>query len=59
MHSRAKASEVLKTPHLEFAYTARDFSDMRENGESWKVVTETIPQPMGIDLTGRKLERKP
>jgi hypothetical protein len=57
MHSRAKAGEVLKTPHLEFAYAARDFSTMREMGESWKIVTEETPQPRGIDLTGRNWKR--
>jgi hypothetical protein len=57
MHSRAEG-KMLKTPHLEFAYEARDFAAMRETGESWKIVTETTPQPAGIDQTGRKLENK-
>jgi hypothetical protein len=57
MHSRAE-SKALKTPHLEFAYAARDFAAMRETGASWKVVTETTPQPAGIDSTGRKLEEQ-
>jgi hypothetical protein len=56
MHSRARAGEVLKTPHLEFAYAARDFSALRETGESWKIVTEATPQPRGIDTTGRGRE---
>ncbi len=56
MHSRAKKGEVLKTPHLEFAYPARDFTAMREMGESWKIVTETTPQPRGIDHTGRGIK---
>lgn len=58
MHSRAQGHEVLKTPHLEFAYSARDFSAMREMGQSWKIVTEATPEPKGIDLTGRSHERK-
>src|SRR5262249_3270016 len=33
MHSRAQPGESLKTPHLEFAYAARDFRTMREMGE--------------------------
>jgi hypothetical protein len=53
MHSRAKAGEALKTPHLEFGYPARDFIAMREMGASWKVVTEATPEPRGIDRTGR------
>ena len=57
MHSRAQAGEVLKTPHLEFAYAARDFRAMREMGESWKIVTEATPEPRGIDRTGRNGKR--
>jgi hypothetical protein len=53
MHSRAKAGEVLKTPHLGFGYPARDFTAMREMGASWKIVTEATPEPRGIDRTGR------
>ena len=30
MHSRAKAGEVIRTPHLEFSYAARDFTAMRK-----------------------------
>jgi hypothetical protein len=58
MLSRANTSEVLKTPHLEFAYAARDFSAMREMGESWKIVTKDTPQPKGIDRIGRSIKRK-
>lgn len=57
MHARAEG-KALKTPHLEFAYAARDFSAMRELGASWKIVTESTPQPAGIDPTGRKLEKE-
>lgn len=57
MHSRARKGEDQPTPHLEFAYAARDFSAMREMGESWKLVTEDTPQPRGIDRTGRTLPR--
>ena len=58
MHSRGSAGEVLKTPHLEFGYAARDFTAMREMGASWKVVTDATPEPKGIDRTGRTLENK-
>ena len=47
MHSRAEC-KPLKTPHLEFAYEARDFGAMREKGDSWEVITEKTPQPAGI-----------
>jgi hypothetical protein len=58
MNSRAKAGEEIKTPHLEMAYSARDFTAMREMGESWKIVTETTPQPKGIDRSGRENRSK-
>ena len=57
MHSRAEG-KALKTPHLEFGYTARDFTPMRETGASWKVVTEATPQPAGVDPTGRNLRKE-
>jgi hypothetical protein len=59
MHSRAQRGAVLKTPHLEFGYPARDFTAMREMGESWKLLTETTPQPRGIDRSGRMLKPQP
>jgi hypothetical protein len=58
MRSRAGSGEVIETPHLEFPYSARDFTALRENGASWKIVTEDTPQPMGIDLTGRRFGQK-
>jgi hypothetical protein len=39
----------LATPHLEFAYAAQDFRDLRETGESWKIVTEKTAEPKGIN----------
>lgn len=58
MQSRAKSGEVIRTPHLEFAYEPRDFKSMREMGDTWKIVTEETPQPQGIDLTGRQYKRR-
>jgi hypothetical protein len=58
MHSRAQGGAVLKTPHLEFSYAPRDFSALREMGASWQIVTETTPQPKGIDRSGRGNEPK-
>ena len=57
MHARAEG-KAKKTPHLEFRYEARDFTAMREMGASWKIVTEATPPPMGIDQTGRKLDKQ-
>jgi hypothetical protein len=58
MRSRAAPGKAVATPHLEFGYAARDFTAMREMGESWKVVTEDTPEPRGIDLTGRDYRPK-
>lgn len=57
MHSRSEVA-ALRTPHLESGYRAQDFTALRETGASWKIVTETTPQPQGIDRMGRMLEKK-
>jgi hypothetical protein len=54
MQSRAQKGERLKTPHLEFGYTPRDFTAMREMGASWKILTEGTPEPKGINPIGDK-----
>jgi hypothetical protein len=41
---------AIGTPHLKIAYQARDFQSMRENGDSWKIITKDTPQPMGFDI---------
>lgn len=48
MRSRKAASPV-KTEHLEFAYKPRDFRSMREMGATWKILTEDVPEPRGIN----------
>ena len=52
MKSRFEKGKALKTPHLEFAYMPRDFSAMREMGATWKIITEDIPEPRGINPNG-------
>ena len=44
MRSR-KAQAAVKTPHLELSYQARDFRSLREMGDSWKIITEDVPEP--------------
>lgn len=39
----------VETPDLNFSYQARDYDAMRENGDSWKIITADSPQPPGID----------
>ena len=49
MESRDKGGVALPTPQLEFAYQARDFDAMREMGATWKIITEDMQQPKGIE----------
>ncbi|GAB4142960.1 MAG: hypothetical protein Tsb009_13710 [Planctomycetaceae bacterium] len=51
MRSR-KMNKPLKTPHLEFSYTARDYRAMREMGKTWKIITDKVPEPRGIKPNG-------
>lgn len=52
MDSRFEQHKLLATPHLQVTYQPRDFRAMREMGESWKIITEDIPQPKGINPIG-------
>lgn len=49
MESRYQKNREVATPQLDLAYQPRDFKAMREMGESWKIITEDIPQPEGLD----------
>ncbi|MEX0724877.1 MAG: hypothetical protein WEB58_09290 [Planctomycetaceae bacterium] len=55
MHSR-KQGTALDTPELEFSYEAKDFRAMREMGESWKIITDEMPEPRGLDKSGLELK---
>lgn len=48
MRSRHHQSSMIDTPQLEFAYRPIDFRALRENGDSWKVITEKTPEPKEI-----------
>jgi hypothetical protein len=52
MRSRAAGSSI-ETPHLNIAYTPRDFRVMRELGESWRAL-EGRPEPRSVGLLGDK-----
>ena len=47
VRSRAENRRV-ETPHLNIAYAAPDFRAMREQGESWKVLTEASKETQGF-----------
>jgi len=44
---------------LDVAYKARDFRKLREMGASWRLITEDVPEPKGIDPNGGALRRLP
>ena len=52
MDSRFEQHKLIATPHLNVTYQPRDFRAMREMGESWKIITEEMPQPRGINPGG-------
>lgn len=52
MDSRFEDHKPLPTPQLSIAYSPRDYRDMREMGETWKIITEDQPQPEGINPGG-------
>ena len=52
MESNFEKHRKVSTPHLEIAYQPRDYRAMREMGATWKIITEDLPQPPGIDPGG-------
>lgn len=52
--SKADGGKTLDTPHLRLAYQPRDYKAYREMGESWKIITEEIPEPRGITSGGHR-----
>ncbi|MEO1998668.1 MAG: hypothetical protein ABGZ17_25765 [Planctomycetaceae bacterium] len=52
MQSRKKNGTAIQTPYLNISYPPRDFSALRERGASWKIITEDIPEPQGINPNG-------
>lgn len=46
MQSHHQGGKAIDTPHLTFAYSPTDFSQFRENGASWKVLTRDTPEPI-------------
>jgi hypothetical protein len=52
MDSRIADNKLLDTPQLNVAYAAQDFRAMREMGDSWKIITEDMPEHEGIKPVG-------
>jgi len=53
VESHARGDRAYETPHLDISYAAKDFRALREMGGSWKLVTEEIVEPKGIDRLGK------
>jgi hypothetical protein len=49
----------LKTPQLAIEYEAHDWSNMREMGKTWKILTDAVPEPRGITRGGNGIDRLP
>ena len=52
MHSHHQGGKPIDTPQLEFAYKPQDFRAFRETGESWRIITTDVAQPMGFNPEG-------
>jgi len=52
--SRAAEGKTIATPHLKIAYKAADWSSFRERGESWKILSDDVPEPRGITRGGHR-----
>ena len=49
VRSHHAGGKVVETPHLDVAYAPQDFSDFRENGRSWNIITKHTPQPRNFE----------
>ena len=52
MDSRIAGGKPLDTPQLDVRLPPQDFRPMREMGDSWKIITEEMPEHEGIKPVG-------
>ncbi len=52
MESRLQSGRIQQMPDPPVSYEPRDFRAMREMGDSWKIITEEMPEPKGIEPGG-------
>jgi hypothetical protein len=50
MESRFQGGKPMDTAQLSIEYQPRDYRKMREMGASWKIITEDIPEPKGVEV---------
>jgi hypothetical protein len=55
VESHARGDRPYDTPHLDIRYAPTDYRAMRETGESWKIITEAVEEPKGIDRLGKAM----
>lgn len=55
MDSYFEKGRVIETPQLAITYPPRDYKAMREMGDTWKILTDEVPQPEGIVRGGTKI----
>ena len=46
MRCYQRGGGLVNTPHLQIPYRTTDWSRMRETGETWKIITADVPQPV-------------
>jgi hypothetical protein len=51
MDSRLAGSKAVDTPNLVVAYEPIDYRALREDGSTWKIITDATQQPRGIEPT--------
>lgn len=49
VRSQQARGKLISTSHLNIAYAPTNFSDFRENGRSWKIITKHTPQPRAFE----------
>ena len=54
MDSRFQGGKPMDTPELNLTYAPRDYRKMRELGASWRIITEDIPEPKGIEIWSKR-----
>jgi hypothetical protein len=49
VRSQQARGKLISTSHLNIAYAPTNFSDFRENGRSWKIITKHTSQPRAFE----------
>jgi hypothetical protein len=55
--SKAADGKAISRPEMQVAYQSEDWSALREQGATWRILTEDLPQPRGITRSGHGADR--